>query len=59
MAQPGEDAGGDGSLKIRLRSYQHEMLKKSLERNIIVAMPTGSENKRPSPAIDSALLIIS
>lgn len=43
MAQAGEDAGGDQSLKIRLRSYQHEMLQKSLERNIIVAMPTGSE----------------
>lgn len=43
MAQVGEDAGGDRSLKIRLCSYQQEMLKKSLEGNIIVAMPTGSK----------------
>ncbi|GAB7322659.1 hypothetical protein MBLNU13_g03566t1 [Cladosporium sp. NU13] len=42
MAQASADAGGDRSLKIRLRSYQHEMLKKSLEGNVIVAMPTGS-----------------
>jgi superfamily II DNA or RNA helicase len=50
MAQAGEDAGGDRSLEIRLRSYQHEMLKKSLEHNIIVAMPTGSENSFPRPS---------
>lgn len=43
MAQAGEDADGDRSLKIRLRSYQQEMLEKSLEGNIIVAMPTGSK----------------
>lgn len=59
MAQAGEDAGGDRSLKIRLRSYQHEMLKKSLEHNIIVAMPTGSENKFFGPSTISALLTIS
>jgi len=46
MAQVGEDSGGDPSHTIRLRSYQQEMLAKSLKRNVIVAMPTGS--KKPS-----------
>ena len=58
MAQAGEDAGGDRSPKIRLRSYQHEMLKKSLERNVIVAMPTGSKNKIFGPNDDSKSLTI-
>lgn len=53
MAQPVEDPGGDRSLKIRLRSYQYEMLKKSLEGNVIVAMPTGSKDSRLGPDIDS------
>lgn len=58
MAQAGEDTGGDRSLKIRLRSYQHEMLKKSLERNVIVAMPTGSKNSLLRPDGDPTLLTI-
>ena len=58
MAQTGEDAGGDRSLKIRLRSYQHEMLKKSLERNVIVAMPTGSKNRLLGSDGNLTLLII-
>lgn len=53
MAQADEDAGGDRSLKIRLRSYQHEMLKKSLEGNIIVAMPTGSMDSLLGPDVES------
>ena len=56
MSQAGEDAGGGSSFKIRLRSYQHEMLKKSLERNVIAAMPTGSKNKVLGPDINSTLL---
>jgi len=54
MAQVGEDAGGDRSLKIRFRCYQHEMLKKSLEGNIIVAMPTGSKDTLLGPDVDSS-----
>jgi ERCC4-related helicase len=56
MAHVGEEAGGDASRKIRLRSYQDEMLTKSLERNVIVAMPTGSKNKLIRPDIDMNLL---
>jgi ERCC4-related helicase len=56
MPPAGEDPGGDLSLKVRLRSYQHEMLKKSLERNVIVAMPTGSKNTLLGPDVDSTLL---
>ena len=42
MAQNVEVAGGDQSIK--LRSYQEEVLEKSLRSNVIVAMPTGSED---------------
>jgi len=49
---------GDMSLKVRLRSYQHEMLKKSLERNVIVAMPTGSKNRLLGPDLNSTLLTV-
>jgi superfamily II DNA or RNA helicase len=52
MPQAGKDASDDSSLKIRLRSYQHEMLKKSLERNVIVAMPTGSKERLIRPDLD-------
>lgn len=42
MAQNDEVAGGDQGIK--LRSYQEEVLEKSLRGNVIVAMPTGSED---------------
>lgn len=42
MTQNDEIAGGDQA--IRLRSYQEEVLEKSLRSNVIVAMPTGSEH---------------
>jgi len=56
MAQTGEDARNDSSLKIRLRGYQQEMLAKSLERNVIVAMPTGSENALVENFVSSMVL---
>jgi hypothetical protein len=41
MAEIDESAGGIQSFKLRI--YQQEMLEKSLDRNVILAMPTGSE----------------
>lgn len=43
MATPGDD-GVDQ--RVRLRSYQQEMLEESLKRNVIVAMDTGSGKTR-------------
>lgn len=37
----GEDNVADDQ-RVKLRSYQQEMLEQSLARNVIVAMPTGS-----------------
>lgn len=56
MAQTGEGARNNSSLKIRLRGYQQEMLAKSLERNVIVAMPTGSENTLVENFVGSIVL---
>lgn len=35
----------DGVQSLKLRSYQEEVLEKSLKSNVIVAMPTGSKHK--------------
>lgn len=39
-----ENEVGDRHRHLKVRLYQHEVLEKSLERNIIAAMPTGSES---------------
>lgn len=39
MADQGSDTGGE---RVKLRSYQQEMLDESMKRNVIVAMDTGS-----------------
>lgn len=44
MVQDGGTTDGNQDVKVRLRGYQEEVLQKSLERNVIVAMPTGSED---------------
>lgn len=36
-----EDHAADGQ-RVKLRSYQQEMLEQSLARNVIIATPTGS-----------------
>jgi ERCC4-related helicase len=43
MAQKDEFADDNKSLK--LRSYQAEVLQKCLEKNVIIASPTGSEKR--------------
>lgn len=40
-----ENEVGDSHQHLKLRLYQHEVLEKSLERNVIAAMPTGSESE--------------
>lgn len=39
-----EDGAADGQQRLKLRLYQHEILDESLQRNVIAAMPTGSES---------------